>query len=298
MKQEPLMVIVTGGNAGIGFYTIQHFLKLGATVVMASRSQTKAETAIQLLKKDQPKGKVLFMPLDLMKLSSVRTFAQQFKKDFDRLDVLVNNAGIMLGQYQLSEDGFESQMATNHFGHFALTGLLMSLLVASKGRIVNVSSIAHRRGDLDFDNLHYQQPKTYSPWGAYSRSKLANLLFTYELDRQVKANHIPVSVIAAHPGVSKTQLLIKDKPNFLSKLIKFLMPIQSAKRGAIPIIEAATNLTIKSGSYLGPSGWFEMSGHKAKLVQSNRVSHDVALAKKLFEISSTLTGVSFFKSSL
>jgi NAD(P)-dependent dehydrogenase (short-subunit alcohol dehydrogenase family) len=168
------------------------------------------------------------------------------------------------------------------------------MLVKSKGRIVNISSIAHRRGDIDFNNLNYHQTKTYSPWGAYSRSKLANLLFTYELDRRLKTNKLPVTVVAAHPGVSKTNLLFKNaKTQPLFNVFKFIMPLQSAKRGAIPLIEAALNVDCKGGEYFGPNGWFEFGGKKAKLVKSIPLSHDVTLAKTFFDESSRLTKTAF-----
>lgn len=298
MKLKDKVVIVTGGNSGIGYYAIEAFLKEGASVVMASRSQARAEESIKNLQSLGLPGKVTFIPLDLMTLKSVKTFVGQFKKQFQRLDLLLNNAGIMFGDYQLTEDGFESQMATNHFGHFALTGQLLSMLNASQGRIVNVSSIAHRRGEIDFDNLHFQKPKTYTPWGAYSRSKLANLLFTYELDRRLKVANMPVKVVAAHPGVSKTNLLFKNaKTQPMYNLLKYVMPLQSAKRGAIPSIEASLNETIQGGEYFGPSGWFEIGGKKARIVQSIPLSHDAVMMKKFFDISESLTSVKFsFKS--
>ncbi len=298
MNLKDKVVIVTGGNSGIGYFAIERFLKEGAQVVMASRSKARAEEAIQTLNALNLPGKVVFIPLDLMTLVSVKTFVSQFKKQFQRLDLLVNNAGIMFGDYKLTDDGFESQMATNHFGHFALTGQLLSMLIANQGRIVNVSSIAHRRGEIDFDNLQFEKPKSYSPWGAYSRSKLANLLFTYELDRRLKKAKLPVKVLAAHPGVSKTNLLFKNtKSQPLYNVMKFLMPLQSAKRGAIPTIEASLNADCKGGEYFGPSGWFEIGGKKAKLVRSIPLSHDTKLAKKFFAVSESLTGVEFsFKS--
>ena len=288
------VVIVTGGNSGIGYYTIEACLHLGATVVMASRSQAKATEAINQLIKITNNTNIHFIPLDLMKLSSVHQFVEAFKKQFIRLDILVNNAGIMFGEYQVTEDGFESQMATNHFGHFALTGLLFDLLKKSKARIVNVSSIAHRRGDMDFDNLNFAKPKTYSPWGAYSRSKLANLLFTYELDRLVKANHIPITVVAAHPGVSKTNLLFKEKgPKPLYHAMKFLVPLQSAQKGAIPIIRAALDSTLGGGEYFGPKGLFEVGGSQATLVQASPLAQSLTVAKKFIEVSQSLTHVTF-----
>jgi NAD(P)-dependent dehydrogenase (short-subunit alcohol dehydrogenase family) len=294
MELKNKVIIVTGGNSGIGYFGIEHFLSLGAKVIMASRSKPRAEEAIKSLKQLGLPGQVEFLPLDLMSQASVEKFVSLFKKSNTQLDVLINNAGIMFGNLQLTEDGFEAQMATNHFGHFALTAKLLDMLIKSKGRIVNISSIAHRRGEIDFNNLNYQQPKTYSPWGAYSRSKLANLLFTYELDRRLKKQKLAVTVVAAHPGVSKTNLLFKNaKTQPMFNMFKSIMPLQSAKRGAIPLIEAAINPTCVGGEYFGPNGWFEMGGRKAKLVKSIPLSHDAALAKKFFDESSRLTKTEF-----
>ncbi|MGA0096987.1 MAG: SDR family oxidoreductase [Bacilli bacterium] len=292
------VIIVTGGNSGIGYFGIEHFLTLGATVVMASRSEARAKEAIVTLEAKHLPGKVQFIPLDLMSLASVEAFIRQFKTQFQHLNVLVNNAGIMFGAYQKTINGFESQMATNHFGHYALTAGLFPMLIASSGRIVNISSIAHRRGEIDFNNLNYEQPNSYSPWGAYSRSKLANLLFTFELDRRIKKANLPVTVVAAHPGVSKTNLLFKNaKTQPLYNMLKYITPLQSAKRGAIPLIEATLNPTCKGGEYFGPNGWFEMGGKKAKQVRAIPLAHDELLAQKFFDISSQLTKAPFsFKS--
>ena len=290
------VIIVTGGNSGIGYFGIDRFMSLGATVVMASRSESRAQAAIHLLRERSHSGKVVFLPLDLMSQASVHQFVKLFLAQFNRLDILVNNAGIMFGAYQKTDDGFEAQLATNHFGHFALTGLLFPMLTANQGRIVNISSIAHRRGTMDFDNLQFDRPSSYSPWGAYSRSKLANLLFTYALDREVKQRHIPVKVVAAHPGVSKTNLLFKEKTTQpLYNLFKKIIPLQSAQRGAIPLIEAAINFHVEGGEYFGPSGLFEMGGKHAKLVHSTSLSHDVDLQNQFFSISQTLTKVKFFQ---
>jgi NAD(P)-dependent dehydrogenase (short-subunit alcohol dehydrogenase family) len=286
------VIIVTGGNSGIGYYGIQKFLELGARVIMASRDEKRALLAIKELPISL-QSHVKFIELNLMSLKSVRQFAQQFLDQYTQLDILVNNAGIMFGEFLITEDGFESQMATNHFGHFALTGLLMPLLIESKGRIVNISSIAHRRGDIDFYNLNYQQPKTYHPWAAYSRSKLSNLLFSYHLDKETKRLKLPVTVVSAHPGVSKTNLLFKQaKTQPLYNLFKYLMPLQSAKQGSLPLIDAALNPNYVGGEYVGPRGLFEFSG-KPTLVKSIALAKDEKIAKKLFEVSSSLTKVKY-----
>jgi NAD(P)-dependent dehydrogenase (short-subunit alcohol dehydrogenase family) len=292
LQLENKVIIVTGGNSGIGYFGIKKFIELGAQVIMASRDSTRALSAIQSFDA-RLQNQVTFIPLDLMSLASVHKFVDTFLKQFTRLDILVNNAGIMFGEFQLTEDGFESQMATNHFGHFALTGLLMPLLIQSKGRIVNISSIAHRRGVIDFDNLNYQKPKSYSPWAAYSRSKLSNLLFSSYLNNESKKLKLPITVVSAHPGVSKTNLLFKQtKTQPLYNLLKYLMPLQSAEQGSLPLIDAAINPQYQGGEYIGPKGLFEFGG-KPTLVKSIALARDEKTANKLFAVSSTLTGVTY-----
>jgi len=286
------VIIVTGGNSGIGYYGIKKFIELGAHVIMASRDATRALSAIQTLS-PQLQKQVTFIPLNLISLASVRQFVDVFLTQFNRLDILVNNAGIMFGEFQLTEDGFESQMATNHFGHFALTGLLMPLIIQSKGRIVNISSIAHRRGIINFDNLNYQKPKSYSPWAAYSRSKLCNLLFSYALNKESKQLNLPITVVSAHPGVSKTNLLFKQtKTQPLYNLLKYLIPLQSAQQGSLPLIDAALNPSYQGGEYVGPKGLFEFGGNPT-LVKAIPLAKDEKTAKTLFAVSSTLTGVKY-----
>ena len=292
LQLEDKVIVVTGGNSGIGYFGIKKFVELGAHVIMASRDATRALSAIQSLETSLQK-QVTFIPLDLMSLASVHTFVASFLKKFTRLDILLNNAGIMFGEFQLTEDGFESQMATNHFGHFALTGLLMPLLIESKGRIVNISSIAHRRGVIDFDNLNYQTPKSYSPWAAYSRSKLCNLLFSYYLDKESKKLNLPITVVSAHPGVSKTNLLFKQtKTQPLYNLLKYVMPLQSAQQGSLPLIDAAINPQYQGGEYVGPKGLFEFGG-KPTLVKTIALAKDEKTANTLFAVSSSLTGVKY-----
>jgi NAD(P)-dependent dehydrogenase (short-subunit alcohol dehydrogenase family) len=286
------IIIVTGGNSGIGYFGIKKFLSLGATVVMASRDESRAKKAMSTFDENDQK-RVHFIPLDLMSLASVDQFAKTFKANFKRLDVLINNAGIMFGDYHATEDGFESQMATNHFGHLALTSKLFDLIVENKGRIVNISSIAHRRGIIDFDNLNYQRKGSYSPWAAYSRSKLCNLLFSFSLHQAAIEHKLPITVVTAHPGVSKTNLLFKNastQPFY--NLLKFIMPLQSAEQGALPLIDAALNPSYKGGEYVGPNGWFEFSG-KPKLVKSIPLAKDEKTASRLLAVSCQLTNVSF-----
>jgi NAD(P)-dependent dehydrogenase (short-subunit alcohol dehydrogenase family) len=287
------VIIITGSNSGIGFYGLKKFAELQATVIMASRSEARAVEAIALIKKDVPEAQIKFIPLDLQSLSSVKEFVKKFLAEYNRLDILVNNAGIMFGPYTVTVDGFESQMATNHFGHFALTGLLLPILIKSEGRIVNISSIAHRRGVIDFSNINYQRPNSYKPWDAYSRSKLANLLFTHELDYRFKKANIPVKVLAAHPGVSRTNLLFKNtKTQPAYNFLKYIMPLQSAQAGALPLIEACLKQDIIGGEYFGPKGLFEFGG-KPGLVRSTKQAKNRDIASRLFDLSEQLTGIQY-----
>ena len=197
------VIIVTGGNSGIGFEAAKEFARKGAQTILACRSMDKAQTALHEIQAEIPNAPVAIMQLDLASLTSVHQFADEFKGKYDRLDVLVNNAGIMMVPYGTTEDGFERQMGTNHLGHFALTGLLMDLLLKTlHSRVVNVSSNGHTSGVMDFDNLLFAGGQDYSPMTAYGRSKLANLLFTSELQRRYEAAGSSAIAVAAHPGAS------------------------------------------------------------------------------------------------
>jgi NAD(P)-dependent dehydrogenase (short-subunit alcohol dehydrogenase family) len=201
------VIIVTGANSGLGFEAAKEFARKGAQTILACRSMDKAQAALDQIKQEIPEASAEIMQLDLASLASVREFAETFKSRYDRLDILVNNAGIMWVPYQKTEDGFESQFGTNHLGHFALTGLLMDLLLKTPdARVVNVSSVGHRSGTMDFDNLMFEGGKGYGRHRAYGRSKLANLLFTYELQRKFGAVDADAIATAAHPGGSNTNL--------------------------------------------------------------------------------------------
>ena len=241
------------------------------------------------------KGNISVLPLDLMDFSSIKSFTEKFQQKYKRLDVLLNNAGIMTTPYFLTKDGLEAQMGTNHFGHFALTGLLFNLLKNTPAsRIVNVSSMAHKQGKMDFSNLLFENGVGYSPIKSYGRSKLANLLFTYELQRRMAAKGIKTIAVAAHPGVSNTNLAryLEDKLMF-----KILMPlmspfIQEQDMGALPQIRASVDENVKVGEYYGPDGFNEMKGFPV-LVKSNAALHNLEDAKKLWEVSEKITGVKF-----
>ena len=231
------VIIVTGGNSGIGFEAAKEFARKGAQTILACRSMDKAQAALSKLQMDVPDGSAEIMKLDLANLASVREFAGEFNSKYDQLDVLVNNAGIMAVPYATTVDGFESQFGTNHLGHFALTGLLIDLLLQTAGsRVVNISSNGHRMGSMDFDNLMYDSGNDYSAWRAYGRTKLANLLFTYELQRRYERMDVDAIAVAAHPGGSDTNLSNHLEDRWYFKLMRLLLGrmMQSAAMGALP----------------------------------------------------------------
>jgi NAD(P)-dependent dehydrogenase (short-subunit alcohol dehydrogenase family) len=243
----------------------------------------------------QNKGNISVLPLDLMDFSSIKSFTEKFQQKYKRLDVLLNNAGIMTTPYFLTIDGLEAQMGTNHFGHFALTGLLFSLLKNTPAsRIVNVSSMAHKQGKMDFSNLLFENGKGYSPMKSYGRSKLSNLLFTYELQRRMEASGIKGIAVASHPGVSSTNLFQYLEEKMIFKIFKPLISpfIQEQEMGALPQIRASVDEHVKGGEFYGPDGFNEMKGFPV-FVQSNAASHNLEDARKLWEVSEKITGISY-----
>jgi len=287
------VIIVTGGNSGLGFESVKAFAGKGASVVLASRNMQKGEDAKTEILKAHPGGKIEVLELDLMDLASVEAFVKQFEKKYDRLDVLMNNAGIMTTPYFKTKDGFEGQMGTNHLGHFALTAQLMKMIKATPGsRVVNVSSGGHRFGKMDFENLLFEDGKDYSPMKAYGRSKLSNLLFTYELERQFESSGINAISVASHPGGSRTNLDRHVRGNIWFKLIWpiFRLTTMSQAQGALPQIRASVDGEVKGGQYYGPHR--NMTGYPV-VVKSNQASHNMADARKLWEMSEELTGISF-----
>lgn len=289
------VVLVTGGNSGIGYYTVLKALQEGAHVIMASRSLQRAEDAKLSLKKQTSIDRLTILELDVSSLDSVHSFVATFLSRFKTLDILVNNAGIMFGDYQRTKDGFERQMATNHFGHFALTGLLMPVINPTRGRIIQVSSIAHQRAVMDLNDLHYEGGKGYTPWGAYSRSKLANLWFAYALEERLKTQGSSILSLVVHPGVSKTNLFFKEKGKQpLYNVLKVLMPLQSAEKGALPTIRAMLDKDALSGDFFGPSGYGQFSGPAVR-VNATELANNRLLAKQFFDVSETLSKVNFFR---
>ena len=289
------VIIVTGGNSGLGFESVKAFAAKGAEVVMACRSTENGKKAKAEILKQNPDGEINVAELDLANLDSVRRFAKNFQQKHDRLDVLLNNAGIMTTPYFQTKDGFEGQVGTNHLGHFALTGLLLPVILKTPGsRVVNVSSMAHKQGKMDFENLLFENGKGYSPIKAYGRSKLANMLFSYELQRFFEANDSDTISVAAHPGISQTELFrhLEDKLFFKILYPVFKFMTQDSAMGALPQIRASIDPKTRGGEYYGPSGFNEMKGHPVK-VQSNGASHNREDARKLWEVSAKLTGVKY-----
>ena len=287
------IIIVIGGNSGLGYESVKAFASKGAEVVLACRSAEKGEEARTEILKAFPEGKIQVMQLDLGELESVRNFAASFKNSHKKLDVLLNNAGIMMTPYFTTKDGFEGQLGTNHLGHFALTGLLMDTVLQTEGaRIVNVSSGAHKNGKMDFSNLQYENGRDYSPMKAYGRSKLSNLLFTYELQRKLEAANKDTMAVAAHPGVAMTNLARHLESKFLFKILMpfFKRMAQDSAMGALPQIRASVDPEVKGGEYYGPDGRKEYKGFPV-LVTSNEASHNLQDATNLWEESVKLTGV-------
>jgi NAD(P)-dependent dehydrogenase (short-subunit alcohol dehydrogenase family) len=289
------VVVVTGGNTGIGLQAAIAFLEKGAETILACRNEVKARKAIRQIRHHIPEAKVKYLHLDLGHLESVRNFAENFSNSHGRLDVLLNNAGVILQPYLRTRDGFESQMGINHLGHFALTGLLMDMIAKTDGaRVVNVSSRMHRKGKMDFEDLLFDSGRGYSRIRAYSRSKLANLLFTYELERRFQRAGINALSLAAHPGYSYTDF---GRARFFRVLKYIFYPAiiaitQSSAMGALPSLRASVDPGVRGGDFLGPGGRLEIQGYPAK-VNSNGASHNREDARLLWEMSEQLTGVRY-----
>ena len=289
-------ILVTGGNSGLGFETVKIFATKDAEVIIAVRSIERGNAAVAKIKVEFPNSNITVMELDLSSQESIKTFSKNFHNKYDTLHILLNNAGVMTTPYGLTKDGLETQQGINHFGHFLLTNLLFDIIKKTKdARIVSVSSLAHKFGaSIDFDNLLYAEGKGYNKAKAYSRSKLENLLFIYELDRRIKDKGLSVEVFAAHPGVSKTNLGRHLKQNWMSKLINFFQVFFShpASKGCMPLFRACTDLAAKSGEFYGPNGFMQFKGDPV-IVKSSKLSHDLEVAKKLWTYSEEVTHTKF-----
>jgi NAD(P)-dependent dehydrogenase (short-subunit alcohol dehydrogenase family) len=285
--QHGRVAIVTGANTGLGFETARMLAERGAAVVLAVRDVEKGKQAAARIT-----GDVTVQALDLSSLDSIRSAAADLRAAHPRIDLLINNAGVMYTPRQLTADGFELQFGTNHLGHFALTGLLLDRILPVPGsRVVTVSSIGHRiRAAIHFDDLQWE--RSYSRVSAYGQSKLANLMFTYELQRRL-APHGTTVAVAAHPGVSDTEL-VRNSPAAFRKPMTWLAPLftQKPEMGALPTLRAATDPAVVGGQYYGPGNRGEMRGYP-KLVTSSRDSHDQTTQQRLWTVSEELTGVTF-----
>jgi NAD(P)-dependent dehydrogenase (short-subunit alcohol dehydrogenase family) len=285
--QSGKIVIVTGANSGIGYETARALALHGATVIMACRDLEKGAAAAEEIRREHPQADIDLRQLDLADFGSVQQFAEDFLDEYDRLDILINNGGVMATPYQKTVDGFELQFGTNHLGHFMLTALLFDLLHDTPdSRVVTVTSYAHLFSRINFRDLNSEG--FYQKWLAYGQSKLANVLFGYELQRRAARNgKNPISIVV-HPGYAATNL------QHTSTLFSFLNPIlaQSQEMGALPTLYAATSPDIRGGEYIGPDGFLGQRGYP-HLTNSSGPSHDREDARRLWEVSKQLTGIEF-----
>lgn len=290
-------IVVTGGNSGIGYEAALEFARKRAKVILACRDLGKARTAAAQITAASRGADVEVIALDLSNLASIRGFADAFHLQHQALHVLCNNAGVMAIPYRLTADGFEMQFGTNHLGHFALTGLLLDRLLATDGaRVVNVSSTGHRFGQIRFDDLQWRSG--YRKWRAYGQSKLANLLFTFELQRRADAAGAKLLSVACHPGYAATNLQAVGPRMQGSSVMEYVSELgnkllaQSAAMGALPTEYAAVAPEVHSGDYIGPDGVAEMWGHPKK-VGCSAAARDASSAKRLWEVSEQLTDVHY-----
>ncbi|MCA0976951.1 SDR family NAD(P)-dependent oxidoreductase [Qipengyuania flava] len=281
--------IVTGANTGIGLEIARALSRKGARVVLACRDADKANAAIDEISSGPERADLAYLHLDLANIASVRDAAEEARKE-ERIDLLINNAGVMFPPLSHGSTGAELQFAVNHLGHFAFTGLLLDKLAENGGaRVVSQSSIAHRDRALDFDNLDASQG--YSRSKFYGQSKLANLLFAFELDRRLRAAGSPVKSVAAHPGVAQTNLT-----RHMGVAGKIFGPavglfLNSSEEGALPALQAATDAGVQGGEYFGPYGFREMSGKVSGPAIATKTAQDPLLASRLWAKSVELTGV-------
>ena len=277
--------LVTGANTGLGYETAKALAAMGARVIVAGRSPGKVDDAIARIRAEQPDAALEAGSLDLNSLAAVASFAETIRAAHDRLDLLVNNAGVMVPPAGRTEDGFETQFGVNFLAHFALTGRLYDLLDATPGaRVVTLSSIAHRGAAIDFGNFRLEKP--YDPWREYGQSKLADLIFALEFDKRLRAKGGSVASLAAHPGISSTELTrslgaVPDNVNFMS-----------AADGAAPTLMAATSPAAESGGFFGPDGPGETSGGPAP-ARIDPAARDAGLNARLWDWAQTATGVRF-----
>jgi NAD(P)-dependent dehydrogenase (short-subunit alcohol dehydrogenase family) len=295
--QHGRVAVVTGANSGLGFQTTRALAGKGAVVVMACRDQRRGAEALARIKDEQPAGAVELVDLDLADLASVRKAANDVLARHPRIDLLINNAGVMAIPQRTTADGFETQFGTNHLGHFALTGLLIDRLMEADGsRVVTVSSGAHRAGRMNFDDLH--GARRYRKWRAYGQSKLSNLLFTRELQRRLAAKTSSTIAVAAHPGYAATHLQAVGPEMAGARLRARGMALanrifsQTDEMGVLGQLYAATSPDAIAGEYYGPDRFFGMQGYPTKASTTKAARND-ADARRLWEVSEELTGVRY-----
>ncbi|MFH9004159.1 SDR family NAD(P)-dependent oxidoreductase [Streptomyces afghaniensis] len=290
--QDGRVAVVTGANSGLGLQTARALAEHGAHVVLAVRNLDKGRQALARISERAPGAKLSLQRLDLASLKSVRAAADELHAAHPRIDLLINNAGVMYTPRQKTEDGFDMQFGVNHLGHFALTGLLLDLMLPVPGsRVVTVSSVGHRiRADIHFDDLQFD--RSYNRVVAYGQAKLANLMFTYELQRRLAPHHSTIAA-AAHPGTADTELS-QNLSGLARKGADLLQPLfsQPASMGALPTLRAATDPAATGGQYYGPNGMGGTRGYP-KVVTSSKKSHDTALQQRLWDVSQQLTDVRF-----
>jgi NAD(P)-dependent dehydrogenase (short-subunit alcohol dehydrogenase family) len=291
--QSGRTAVVTGANSGLGLVTARELARAGAQVVLTARDESKGQSAREAILADVPDAQLEPRVLDLSDLASVREFAAGVRRDHRAVDLLINNAGVMMPPRSETADGFELQFGTNHLGHFALTGLLLdTIALGSKPRVVIVSSLEHRPGKLDFDDL--QSERSYSPRGAYQQSKFANAVFGLELDVRLRAAASPVISVLAHPGYSDTNLQTTGPTGAMKAFLQLGNRIfaQGADQGALPQLYAATAPDVAGGQFFGPDGFQQLRGSPKRVRPVDR-AEDEETGRRLWQISQELTGVSY-----
>jgi NAD(P)-dependent dehydrogenase (short-subunit alcohol dehydrogenase family) len=289
--QKGKVVIVTGSSSGIGYEAARVLANKNAEVIIAVRNLDKGNAAAERIDEQNKNADIRVMHLDLADLASIKSFTEEFKSKYSRLDRMINNAGVMIPPYSKTANGFELQFGTNHLGHFALTGQLLNVLAKTAGsRIVNVSSSAHRWGNINFDDLSWEK-RRYRAWNAYGDSKIANLYFTSELDRRLKKDGLNIIVTACHPGWTATELQRHTDYFGIAGILNSLFA-QDISMGALPTLRAAFDNDSKGGEFYGPGGFLGMWGYPVE-AESNNLSKDAAIAERLWKVSEDSTGVRF-----
>ncbi len=291
--QSGRTAVVTGANSGLGLATTRELARRGARVIMACRSTDKGESAASDIRRAAPEAKLDVRPLDLGSLESIQAFANDLDLEAGKLDLLINNAGIMMTPQQTTHDGFELQLGTNHLGHFALTGLLLDAVQSAEaGRVVTLSSIEHKSGHIEFDDL--QSEDGYAPRKAYRQSKLANAIFGVELDRRLRAAGSSAVSVLAHPGYSDTNLQTTGPTGPMKAILKVgnKLLAQDADMGALPTLYAATAPGVEGGDFYGPDGFKEMRGNPTH-VDVIPEARDPGVASRLWDVSEELTGIRY-----